>query len=337
MNAVSFPSLGLSLALLLPTLPAQAQAPAAASSVQLNQLNVIVTDDGGLDAQTVRTLRSLTISELRKQGSAINDDPALEGVHPAGEATQTLLKRLGGRTFALRVSRLGTKLPLTLEEVKADGTVINASSLTAGTIEESDIVITRLVESLMSHKQVEDTARIATVTTEEARPFQKRPGDNHFVIGLLNPLFSGNNGSSDKNGISMGYLYEAEHFMFGIEGLYTKSGDANIGSTAFIHGAWLPLDGDISPYIGGGIGYLGGDDGEATMHYGIGYKLTAGVEFFRLRHLRVQVGVDLYFPTSRTETINSYQWDPVTGNGTTTSREVTARSSFPVMHVKVAF
>lgn len=327
--------MALGLALVWAGLPGLAQNAVPTRRVQLHQMSVMVSDGGGLDAQTTRTLRSLTISELRRLGHSVSEDPAWEGIHPPGEETQALIKRFDGRIFALRVvGHLGAKLPLSLEELKADGTVIASTSLTAGSIEECDIVIPRLVESLLGRKAVEDTARMATVTTEEARPFQKRPGEGHFVIGLLNPLFSG---SSDggKSGLSLGYLYEAEHFLVGVEGLYVSSGNSNIGSMVFLQGAWLPLSGEFSPYLGGGIGYLGGNDQGNSFDNGMGYKLTAGLEMFRLHHLRVQVGVDLYFPSSTKGSTSIGVWDPNTQ--TYSSHEVSTRSSYPVMHVKLAF
>lgn len=330
--------MALGLSLILSGLPGRAQNAPPATTAPGHQISVMVSDGGGLDTQTTRTLRSLVVTELRKLGNTVSDDPAWEGIHPAGEETQALMKRFGGRTFALRVAgRLGNKLPLSLEEVKADGTVIASTSLTADSIEECDIVIPRLVESLLRHKVIEDTARMSTVTTGEARPFQHRPGEGRFVIGVLNPLFSGSDEGS-KKGLSLGYMFEAEHFLVGVEGLYVGSGNSNIGTVAFLQGAWLPFDGEFSPYLGAGIGYLDGEDKGVSISNGIGYKLTAGFEMFRLHRLRILVGVDLYFPSSSSKgTKYHYSWDPNTGVGTTTSEEVQTRSSYPVMHLKLAF
>lgn len=304
-------------------------------SAQGQQVAVMLADHGGLDSSTARTLRALTISDLRKRGFAVSDDPSWEGLHPAGEATQALMKRFGGRAFALRVAgRLGAKVPLILEELRADGGVAASTSLTAGSLEECDIVIPRLVEALLAKIPVEDTARMTTVTTEEARSFQHRPGEGRFVIGLLNPLFSGDDGG-DKSGLSLGYMFETEHFLVGVEGLYTRSGNSNLGSMAFLHGAWLPLSGEFSPYLGIGIGYLAGDDRDVSISTGMGYKVTAGLEMFRLHRLRVLVGVDVYFPSSRSKgTRYQYQYEyPYSVN----SEVITTRSNFPVIHVKLAF
>jgi hypothetical protein len=64
----------------------------------------------------------------------------------------------------------------------------------------------------------------------------------------------------------------------------------------------------------------------------MGFKVAAGFEMFRLHRVRVQVGVDLYFPGSRSRgTKTTYDYPNIR------TEEVSARSSYPVMHVKVAF
>ena len=55
----------------------------------------------------------------------------------------------------------------------------------------------------------------------------------------------------------------------------------------------------------------------------VGFKLTAGLELFRLHHVRLQLGVDVHFSSS--------------DNGSRTSWDTGTRSTFPVAHVKLAF
>lgn len=332
------PFLALGTALIFGGLPGVAQeAPAAAVAPQ-EQSIVIVADDGGLEAQSVRMLRTLTINELRRLGQSVSNDPVFEGVHPGGVETQALLKRTGGRTFALRIAgRLGQKLPLALDELKADGSVLNSVSMTAASLEECDIVIPRLVEALLSRKAVEDTARVATVTAQEGRSYEVRSGTSRFVLGLVNPLFSGE-GDGGKNGMSLGYLYETPHFQMGVDGFFARSGDTNLYSQVFLHGAWLPLDGNFSPYLGAGIGNLWGDDRGADIDQGTAYRLTAGFEMFRLHHTRLMIGVDYYIlPSAGKETIHHSDYNPSTGQYQNWSEVVQSRTGFPMLHVKLAF
>ena len=110
---------------------------------------VFVGDGGGLDPDTLRALRAIAGDELRKQGLAVTPDPRFDGVHPAGPETESLLAAAAGRAFSLRVAgRLGAKIPLTLEELARSGAVLSSASLTAGSIEECDLVIPRIAQSV---------------------------------------------------------------------------------------------------------------------------------------------------------------------------------------------
>ncbi len=327
----SRPALGGLLALLLGLHPLQAMAPARASLPQSSQqatVNVIVVDGGGLDAQTLRTLRSLAMNELRRLGYAVNEDPSLEGVQPLTPDT----RNRQGRTLVLRVAgRLGTKIPLAMEELGQEGATGASTSLTASSLEECDIVIPRLVEAVLRHKPAEDTARMATVTADEGRAFNKRSGEGHFILGVHKPLFTGEQ-NEDRSGLSLGYLYEAEHWQIGVEGLFIRSDDSYLFSPAFLSGAWIPFSGQFSPYFGLGIGYLFISEQDHSVSDGLGYKLSAGLEMFRLHRVRVQVGVDLYLPGD-SKSSTQYRWE----NGQSVPFQLSARSTYPVMHVKVAF
>jgi hypothetical protein len=304
--------------------------PPAASPTPSQRTVVIIADGGGLDAQTLRTLRALVALELRNRGFQVAEDPRLEGEHPANAETRELAASFGGRTFALRIAgRLGSKLPMTLEELAQDGSVTASASHTAQTIEECDVVVPRLAEAMLGHKAVKDTARIATVTAAEARPFRKKPGERFWVFGLPMPLFSGTGGGS-QSGFSIGYMYEAEHFGVAVEALGSTNKDQHI-STFTLDGFWLPLDGDLSPYFGAGFGYLNTEQAN-----GMGMKLAAGIELFRLHGMRVKAGLEFCLPFfDNSKTMTRYDWN---GTSTTfTTQKVSGPSSYGVLHVKVAF
>ena len=54
---------------------------------------------------------------------------------------------------------------------------------------------------------------------------------------------------------------------------------------------YLPFETEISPYFGGGIGYLYTDDSG-----GMGAKLEVGFEFLRLHAFRVMIGLEALVP-----------------------------------------
>ncbi len=121
---------------------------------------------------------------------------------------------------------------------------------------------------------------MASVTQKKAQPFRKRPGEMHVSFGLVIPTFAGNDSrarrSASRRSCSMGRAFQ--HRRRGAVG-------TNNGLTAgglFMQGNWLPIDGEVSPYIGVGIGYMGADS-----NGGLGLKAQVGVEALRLHRVRV--------------------------------------------------
>lgn len=312
---------------------AQAPVPAAVAPAPRHQAVVVISEGGGLDAMTLHTLRVLVASELRNRGLQVAEDTRLDGVHPAGAETQELAGTLGDRIFLLRIAgRLGTRVPLSLEEVDAQGNLKGSVSHTAATLEECDVVVVRLVEALVNRKTMEETARIATVTAAESRPYQKKPGERFWVLGLPMPLFSGA-GSGSQSGFSVGWMHEAEHFAVGFQLLGTTNKDQRI-SAITLDTTWIPMTGEVSPTFGLGFGYLNTENAN-----GVGLKLMAGLELFRLHGTRVKAGFELCVPmfdNSKIENTYTYSYTyPYTS--TYSSRKVTGPSSYGILHLQVAF
>jgi len=245
--------------------------------------------------------------------------------------TLASLTQDGRRVIVLRVmGRLGQKVPLSLEEVDARGQVLHSASMTAGHLEESDIIVPRLVESLLKRVTPDSTARYATVTEAEAREPLKRPGTGHFAMGM--PIITG--GGSNPQGLSLGYLYTAQTWMLGLEGFIASSDKSGVSSPLFLHAAWLPSDGPVSLYVGGGVGFLTVKEEGEHFDSGMGVRASIGVECFRLHRMRLQVGADIYLPLgNRSREVSEWHgW-----NQPTTTRTVSAASAYTVLQVRVAF
>lgn len=242
---------------------------------------VIVAEDGGFDTPTVRTVRSLMSTALRARGIPLSEDARFAEPRPLDAETRVALAESGAdRLFVLRLGRLGKKVLMSLEELVPDTlALVRTASLTAERIDESDTVIPRLVRSVVEREPVEKGARIATVTEHESEPFKKKPGEGLFIIGVgLAPL-----------GGSIGWSYEARDWRLGI----LFQGAEDDVSFFGVEGAWIPGDGNVSPYVGAGLGVVGPEnDGDGV----VGAKLEAGVEFFRLHGVRLMAGVNAVIP-----------------------------------------
>jgi len=268
--------------------------PAAVRTAEHNEdaALVFIGDDGGLNLQAVRAIRGIAIDELRKRGVRVIDDPRSEGtMSPA--ATQHLMAQLhAGRAFSINVrGRLGDKVPLEFEESAAGSPApIFSTSLTATSLEECDVVVPRLVDAVLDRKAAEDNAGIASVTRAESRPYRKKPGELLWSFGLAIPTFSGNDSSGAPFGLTTQVEYEMEHVNFGFEGVFANNRGLLAGGL-FMQANWLMLDGEVTPYLGGGFGYMGADEGS-----GLGAKVQVGVEAFRLHSVRLIGGFEVMIP-----------------------------------------
>lgn len=219
---------------------------------------VQVEASAGFEAEVVGTLRQLTEAALRARG-------------------------VSGRTFILRVGRLGNRIPMSLEETAADGRALRSASLAATGIEEAEVVIPRLVDAVISGKSIASTARIRTVVDVETEEAKKLPSERHWTLGA--PFFPG--------GFYSAYTRETPHWRVDVtlEGT-GKWGESGSGAGFFgVGGAWLFSDGPSSPFIGGGAGMVWVDEKEGT-----GAHLEAGMELLRLHRMRFIIAGDVIIP-----------------------------------------
>jgi hypothetical protein len=251
---------------------------------------LVLADDGALDPPALHAIRNVAAIELRKHGVALAEDRRTAGIHPLDEDLSMLALDLGARrVFALRVGgRLGQKIPLSLDELSAETLApVHSASLTATGLEECDIVTARLVDAVLGGRSAESTAQMTTVTATESRPFAKKPGERFWFVGLPVALY---NAGSTPAGFSLGYGYEAENFRVSVTGAaYSRGGDG-VGYLV-MEAAWILFATELSPYIGGGVGYMG-----AGGHGGLGGVVEGGIEAFRLHGIRALLGVQLTIP-----------------------------------------
>ena len=255
---------------------------------------VLVSNGAGIDPLTVGTMRGLTVQQFRQQGVRMVDGPALEGIQPVDATTGGKVGQLGAnRLFVLNLGRLGQKVILTLDERTPDGQqVVTSAALQTEDVEETDRILPRLVSAVLHRESAESNAEYATVTSSEGRDVNKRPGERFFAIGL--PFGIVSNKAGGAIGLSLAFMYEAESFRIDFTGLGVGGGGGGAGLLG-IGGYYLFLPGDITPYLGGGVGYMGISRGDSSGGGG-GFTAEGGVEFFRTRRVRLIAGVEALLP-----------------------------------------
>ncbi|MBS2024710.1 MAG: hypothetical protein JST92_20105 [Deltaproteobacteria bacterium] len=284
----------------LSSLAARAEEPSA----------LVVADTGGLGNSEWRAIRGLTLAELRKKGANVLEEAAFEQPVVLDQRTYDEARRLGvKKLFVLRISgRLGQKVPMSLDEMTDPPAVAWSASMTAGTLDDAEQVVPRLVDAVLNHSSAEATAERSTVTKNEARPYNKKATEKFFFVGLPIGLFKdapAPDNNSIIGGLSFALQWETENFRLGPEVLFAYKGGRYAGG-ASADLVFLPLNTSWSPYIGAGIGYFGGYDGG-----GFGAKGTVGVETFRLYGIRLNVGVEVLFPFYDSTATNTYRVYPL--------------------------
>jgi hypothetical protein len=81
----------------------------------------------------------------------------------------------------------------------------------------------------------EKTASVATVTAQESQAFRKKPGGGLFTLGLCAAPLGG----------SVGWSYEAHTWRLGTLFQGARDDPPYFG----LEGAWVPLEGESSPYV----------------------------------------------------------------------------------------
>jgi len=254
---------------------------------------VIVAEDGGFPAAAVRTVRSLTATELRARGVEVRDDPRFQEAVTLDQETLAILTEAGvSRLFVLRLGRLEQKVLITLEELAPPAAAPFAVTHAASSLDEADVVVPRLVRAVLDREPFEKGARMQTLTAQESAPLRTRPGEGLFIIGLgLTPL-----------GGSLGWSYEARSWRLGVLAQGADEGASFFG----IDGAWLPFEGNVSPYLGAGLGVVGADSDDDSA--ALGTKLEAGVEFFRLHRVRLMAGASAIIPFETLRGVDDVSW-----------------------------
>jgi hypothetical protein len=281
------------------------------SSAWAAQGVLILAEEGGIDAPSASTLRRITESQLRARGVSLLEDARFSRPRPLDNETLRLAQQGNlSKAYVLQPSRLGSKILLTLQERDVNsGELVYEVSLAAQSLEESDRIIPRLVSALVDRKKVEASAEVGSVTREEAAPFQKKPGETFWTFGLPFGLTGG--GTSGAFGLSAAYNYEAEYFRVAFDVLGTGSKDFG----AFLLGidaSWIPMAGDWSPYLGAGVGYMHVSENGYSAG-GAGLTSEVGLEFLRLRKVRILVGAQGLLPlySLRSTTSTNTKWLPL--------------------------
>ncbi len=246
----------------------------------------------GIADHVARTATKILRSELGEIGKyeVIESDLQVKSV----EEADSIGRELGGDLAVIgSISRLRRKI---LAEVKlirvGRARVIFEDDLTGETEDDLDIVMRRLADALSKREKAERLVTTETVTGVEAK--ERRRRTSYYTIGIKLgsgfPLFGTYNGEGSlMRGLMVGW-YETPHLIGEIsagilfpmgnlmEGFEEESGVLELPIDLSI--LYLPGLGDITTYLGGGLGihFISTPEEAAT---GLGLNTGGGIIFFR--------------------------------------------------------
>ncbi len=259
----------------------------------------------GVAYPTTEAVASILVSELINHGHTVLSPDAMDAA--IGDVLDCYESQCaadaGSRANVEQViygsiSRLGDKHIVQLSIVNVLTREITwAGSLAAKTAEDLDTVVKRLARSITEGKSAEETIEVGMVTEEEAkRPVRRRVFHTFGINAGILQTVAGYGETSTLYHTGVLYWYETPRFAAEISG-YAAFPGSSTGANGDVLEAVFPefsmlymlSKQEISPYVGGGVGFgwLSVDDPYLETAYGLTLNAGGGIVFLRTYDIRL--------------------------------------------------
>ncbi|NUN12105.1 MAG: hypothetical protein HUU55_00560 [Myxococcales bacterium] len=275
--------------------------------------NAAVVVSGG--ESSARGYQLLIQQALSEKGIPIVDPIELQGAHPISEDILPILQRDSiTRLFTLEITPLGSRDLVSLTERSAtDLKPIYASKMSMAGADEAEVILPRLTDAVLERKKTEEVATVENVGTQESRPLEKRAGEFYWGGGIAGAMTMEKSVKGSYGGFLRGSFETVDLRVDLTLGGY-GSEDMAMGDFS-IAASYLFLNQDISPFLGGGLGYLvygvANSEGDFRDGNGLAFTLTTGVEFLRLYPTRLIVEVKFLLPTFQVSEAGEKNYAPI--------------------------
>jgi hypothetical protein len=238
----------------------------------------------GIDEADANTAAQLVCSEIFKSGPA------------------------AGTQYRVGLGKLGNVIILSVTAESAPGVISDHKQLQLSNIEEIPVAAPRIAESITKGTPLAQTQKVDNIVGDEARVQRKKSGSTHFAIGLIGVMPPLSSFGAPAPGIDLDLSYESQNFSIngGLRGGGTAGQDTtHVGYFALtVGGRYFVGDGDVSPYIGGGIAWTALSARTDTFdgdNSGLGAYGEVGVQALRTHrtHLTLGLRADLPFYSLR--------------------------------------
>ncbi len=265
------------------------------------RLAVLPFEAPDLDARTANTLMTLLINDLEQAGTLTIIPP--RAVPGGGCGLKTCAAALGRdanatHALALNLLTLGDKWIvqyLVVNVITEDVTLTDR--VDAPSLENMDEVMGRIAASVLQNRSMAATLRSDNILESEVEPNRLRRGNafGGFTYGLVRSFDEDTCRNDDR--IDLCDFYDPPNIMIAYRrGLELNDGFAGIefgfrgGFMTNLFGAYLLSRTDISPYIGGGLGFRWPNERfEDEPRGAIDMQISAGMMLFRTYRFRLYV------------------------------------------------
>lgn len=276
------------------------------------KIAVLPFNSNGIDpasAQTAYTLLRQEMMKTKKVTLAFEGETKQavgeNGCFEEGCAIEIGRKLSADQVMLGSFSKLGEKVIVqyTLLDVASEKILI-ADNTTANTIEDLELIMKRIAQSVVHQKSFDHTVDVTSVTEKENEIPRRRSARRFSGIsfGYLYPL-EGYDGDREKSfTLDFRVGYEMRHAVVGMHIAARK------GFATNIFASYLLTKTDICPYIGGAFGFhwIPHDDVEEMVYEDGAYELqkvdkredgfevtfNGGVRMFRTYNFQVMLNVD---------------------------------------------
>lgn len=277
------------------------EAAAARSSPRPVGAACLVGQNAGVAWSESETAALLVCRELRWQGVKVGA-PGEPGI--------------GARAaYRVELRRLGNIYLLDVSHESPVGMVVDSRNVQLASLEEVPVAAPRVATALIQKKPVAATAKVNSIFGDEARVYPKKHGEFLYGLGVFGLAFVGEQlvvGAGPQGQI----FHETPRYSVGGNlrlGAARQGDESALLFGLSIGGRYFFSPADISPYLGGGVGYhlvkiesgyreqtdYGSYRSREDELYGklFGAYLSAGIELMRLYSTRLdfELRVDLPF------------------------------------------
>jgi hypothetical protein len=233
------------------------------------------------------------------------------------------VSRRAGR-YRVSLRTLGYSLMLDVGRLDAPGREI----VTLAGIEELPTAAPRVAWAVVHNQPMSKTQRVDTLLWDETRESPLKRGKVSWGLGALGLAAPGQDVATG-GGFSLSLSYNAPNLSVPVQFRVAGGGGEGRGRAAHLVGfdvgmRWMTSRGDVSPFIGGGMGWLKWSVDEPPEDYwmpeasysGAAPFVEVGVEMLRLHRARVSASLRADLPLQNVLRAETERWDHATAKPT---------------------